>query len=704
MKVRPLARSTALAVSLSLTSGVFAGATIEELVLGPANEGGVYTVSKKGVHVAFIGTKGSKVAVKVDGVDGPVFDELYTPTSSPFYSPAQLAIVIADSGGINSNPMSPVIMSDDGAHYAYAGRQGNDYVVIHDGKEVGRGPRANLNLGLIALALSPHGRFVYWSDRSGDPGQSTSRLMVNGKPGPEWPGNSIPPPVFSGDDSRYAYTVVGMNDRNTQVLVIDGKEAGYAGTSPAFTADGKVLLAISYAAGKSGLLANGKLVVPGIGVKKIVVAPVGGRYGAVVTTHLENSMGVDELMVDGKVVKGTAGARSVVFSPDGKHYAAACENTAARAMFMVVDGNAGGEYQGMGADSVWWTADSSKVFYTAMSNGRQFLIADDQEFPLQYFIGGPNNPIHTPAQGARYAFGTRDGSNRNFTVVVDGKSVLPPNFSPVDGTLSFTADGSRYAYMIGPIGRQGYVGYVIDGEVHDELMPLQFGQSALLDLETNAYLFSPDGKHIAYVASGADPTSAGLYVDQTLVHPSRTAIGDPAFSPDGRHLFWAAVEINTDRPGRHTAVYVDDELATNLDDSYFLRTKGCWEMGSDGALTVVSIFGNDVKRLRISAPDETNVDAMIAGAGEKRAKAAADAEAAQVAAAAEAEAAKQAAIQETQRKREEAIAAAQKQREEAIAARKKAYDEAVAAKKKAYEEALAKRKAAAEAAAAKRRP
>jgi hypothetical protein len=114
--------------------------------------------------VGYAGNKGSRLVVAVDGVEGPVFDELFEPHGGSFFSPQQVSVLPAGSGGLNASTVTPVIYSSNGLHYAYAGRQGNEYVVIHDGKEVGRGPRQMLSLNYGNLTLSPGGKFVYWDE------------------------------------------------------------------------------------------------------------------------------------------------------------------------------------------------------------------------------------------------------------------------------------------------------------------------------------------------------------------------------------------------------------------------------------------------------------------------------------------------------------------------------------------------------------
>jgi hypothetical protein len=654
---------------------------VDALVVGPANAGGIYTLSPQGGHIAYVGMKGTKVFVSVDGIDGPVFDELFGPNGQGFYNPPKAAVMRSSTGGQTPfAPSLPVIFSPDGSHFAYAGRIGNDYVVIHDGNEIARGPRAALALNYGPLTLSPTGRHVYWDEMKTENSRGSWRLMMTGKPGP-WSGHQTMNPVFSADDSRYAYNAGKIENYQDQMLIVDGKEAGYSGRDPVFTADGKSLFSIRYSP-KAAVLIDGKPVLNGISVDKIIPAPVGHRWGAIIRTKLVNSMGVASFFLDGKEVPGTEGAKSAWFSADGKHYAVSCINAQSRAAFMVVDGKAGEEYQSVTDSLVKWTPDGSKVIYTVVSGGRNFIVVNNEAFPIDSLLG--YNPIVMPETGNHYVYGTNDGTNRIFSVILDDKSVLLPSVYPVYDTLTMSADGSRYGYFFGPVGRSEVTGIAIDGAVAEGLAPIYFAKWVPTDLIPPSIVFSRDGKHVAYQAHGVDPQTRGIYLDGKLAAPKARGLYFPTFTPDSQHFFFTADEAAA-IPGQvpPIVVYVDGHEAVRANGYFFASVAGNWTMDANGTLTFFAADGDTVKRYRVTASPETGIATMIAETSAAQAKALADAAAQKKAA-------------------EEAAAKAKADKEAAAAKAKADYDAAVAAKAQARQDAIAaKKKAAADAAAAK---
>ncbi len=168
-----------VAALLVLLFPAFAEASpqVEETILGPVNVGGIFTLAPAGGHAAYMGQRGDKFFMIVDGVEGPEFDEVVKAAGGGAFFPAKAGVWPGTLGGIEGHD-APVLFSRDGQHHAYFGRQGNEYAIIYDGKEIARGPWDLL--GRRGLTMSPGGRYVVL-DRGRTPPGSHGRAH-----GREW--------------------------------------------------------------------------------------------------------------------------------------------------------------------------------------------------------------------------------------------------------------------------------------------------------------------------------------------------------------------------------------------------------------------------------------------------------------------------------------------------------------------------------------
>jgi hypothetical protein len=670
--IRTLVLVSALAASLR------AEVKIEETIAGPVNAGGLYVVSQNEARVAYVGAKGTRTVVTVDGVEGPVLDELFNGSAAVIGNAGQLLVHNANAGGKFNGTPTAVIFSEAGAHYAYIGRQGNDYVVVHDGREIGRGPRAALGLQHMPLGLSPTGKHAFWGEMKIENGRGTYRLIMDGKPEP-WAGHQDLKPVFSPDDSRYAYLASAADDYRKPVLIVDGKVASYVGGQPLFTADNKLLIP---AADLKGVFVDGRRVaLEGISIEKIVPAPVGGRYAVIMRKKLVNYRGVGTLYLDGREVSGTEGAADITFSPDGKRWALRCLNPEAGSAFMVIDGKKGSEYQTV-SDGAFWTSDSSKVIYQITSSGRNFVVVDTEEFAVGLLNSLMRSPFVFTKTGSRYSFSSGDPSNRSSLTIVDGKQILPAGVYAYSDSFEFSASGNRYAFVIGPIGRQGTAGIIDNGALIDKL-PVASFQKTAGELE-RYFVLSPDGRHMA--RPSYEQNRQGLYVDEKLVYSAAMGgIAYATFTPDSKHLFWLATEKTAEPNTIEHVVYVDGQPTIKLARGVMLGGKGAWQMDAKGAVTLLGVNGNNVKRYRIAASDDMDVEKMITRAEE--------AQAAAIAAAKKAEADRLAAAEAKARADAAAAAKAKADAAAAAAARAKARQDALDARAKARADAAAARAA-----------
>jgi len=604
---------------------------VAETVVGPSRDGGLYVISQNEARVAYVGAKGTRTVVSVDGAEGPVLDELFNGAGGQ--PGAQLLLHNANAGGKFNGTPTAVIFSERGAHYAYIGRQGNEYVVIHDGKEVGRGPRNDLTLANLPLGLSPKGNFAFWGEQKIIEGRGQWRLIVNGKP-ETWTGHQDIKPVFSPDDQHYAYTFGTVADYRKRQLVVDGKVASYLGHTPQYTADSKLLLTIK-SDGANVVFANGKPVVSaGLPVARVVPGPTGSHYAVILRKGTYNYEAVGTLYLDGKEIAGTDGALDISFSPDGKRYALRCSNPAAHSFFMIIDGKKGSEYTGV-SEKVSWSPDSSKVLFPIVSSGRNFIVLNNtEEFPVQGVGSLTRDPIVFPATGSRYGFSSMENMSKQYLLIVDGKNVLPPGLSPNGDTFDFSADGSHWAMVAGPAGRSDYAGLLVDGALDQSLAIGSFAGSNWMNPTRNTnFLWSPDGKYLARMTRHADGSRPGLYINSALVYPSQMSVSRPFFSADSQHIYWQAAERFPDRGPPYYITYVDGVALTKLSGDPFQSNMHAWVVDEAGVLTYVGVDGDVVKRFRVTPDSEMTVDKMVTHAAAAQAKAASEGAAAQAKAA-----------------------------------------------------------------------
>jgi hypothetical protein len=92
-------------------------AKVQETLMGPRSQR-VYQ-SDDGDHLAIVTPKGSRQVVLLDGVEGPVFDEIPQNFSWSSYR---------GSGG-------SIVFSPTGGHSAYVARRAGDFIAVVDGKE-----------------------------------------------------------------------------------------------------------------------------------------------------------------------------------------------------------------------------------------------------------------------------------------------------------------------------------------------------------------------------------------------------------------------------------------------------------------------------------------------------------------------------------------------------------------------------------------
>jgi hypothetical protein len=599
-----------LSVVLSATypPTTLADAKVEEQDVGPVAQDAQYAVSPHGGHVGAAVHKGSRMIAVVDGVAGPKFDEIRSVTA--YVDPRGVDLTQSRS------LIKPVVFSNDGSRYAYCARQGQEFVVMADGKELLRTTvehpdQTDVRMQFtgddgkhLLFAVSGFAGYTLWVDGQKMPG--TYNSGVGGTEG-------TTDPLVSRDGARYAY--VAQISRDKRTVIVDGKDAGFVGDNLAFTADGHHLLALVRQGNVVWLAADGKPKMKTDGISQLVMAPEGNGFAAVLT-RLQPAG--EFLVVNAKKIEGSdcQSLSKVVFSADGKHFAALCTKSPS-VKFVVVDGKKGQEYFDIptvpGTPGIAFSPDASKLGYVAQAANKHYVVINDEESDGFDMTPG----FAFSADGKHVAYGGYVSRPPSNPITVDGKA------DPLPGarisSFAFSPDGSRHADT-------GNGGVCVDGK-----------DTGI----TGYFVFSPDSKHVAIAGRRGADNKAGLFVDGKLVYEVRSnfMVRYLAFTPDNQHLFWVAYEPPKDPTtsqgdfvsyldGKPVAHYDNDPITIQRLDQQTIQPRvetgpdgvarmehvqgATWQVGADGVLTVVGPVGGVVKRYRVTPTADTSLATLLA--------------------------------------------------------------------------------------------
>lgn len=584
----PARFSSALTLCLILAAGAAHAqqAKVDAQTVAPNEQDMAYSISPKGAHLVAFTQKGTRWVVLHDGVPGPLFDQ-----------------IISSGGG------SRISFSPDGTRFGYAGRQGQEWVIVIDGKEVLRRPIGTNETLLrgagIGIQFTPNSRhwfFRYYNPNERDPRADPPRLFWDGVPGPVGAENDI---VVSADGERYAYTVSNPANPNQKVLIVDGKPAPTLGFTPVFTGDGLHLYTQRITRPQVGpqvteLLLDGRPIIRAFRTE-VFTAP-SGSLAVIKVGRNEPNGEITFLHVGGVKVPGSEAQfmGPIQFSADGKHWATKV-GLPGVPNYLIVDGVKQREYEAI--DSVRWT-DTGKPVYVVGAGAKSFVITGDQESENGY--GRSSFPI-VLGKGGRVGYVAT--LNQATVVVVDDK-VTPPPARMWAADLTFSPDGLRTAYAVtAPGGGPGTV--MVDYKPQVASTSVAFGQ--IRSGDPVQYVWSPDSKFTMYYGyPGTQYTGQfALFLGSRSVASGPTPrIELPTFTPDAKHLFWLAMAPNNE----DMQVFLDGNVAFEFDGQGRgpLTDKGNWQMGADGVLTFIVQTFEGFKRVRVTPGADNGVEAMLA--------------------------------------------------------------------------------------------
>lgn len=541
-------------------------AKVSETLMGPRTQ--QLYLSPDGDHLAIVAPKGSRQVLLIDGVEGPLFDEIPMNFAWSTYRGSSGSMTFSATGGRS----------------AYVGRRGGDFIAVVDGKEAvtlstpailqginygnTTGWRFAFNRDGSRLAygaMTGPGTWVMVVDGVNSPAYRAvdftqtalngKRLVyvaqtadqkwhavVDGKPGPAYDG--ISGLKLTPDGAHYAYLAFkpGTGPQRA-VAVIDGVEG------PAWFSVGDLEQApdgrVAYQAGTKQGDASGRG-----GEEKVFV----GDF-SVSNTLKYNVSFYDKDRIGHRL--GSASQR-IAWSPDGKRFAYIQRNPPNPGVTVMVNGKAMGPTW-LAAEELLWSPDGARLSYQGNSPTGTFAVVDGQELGGYTWV----KEFQWSPDGKRYVFqaaGTGGG------VIVDGKE-QPKTRGLVDGSILFSPDGKHLAYG-GQLGAS-VPQPVVDGVAKPHNLQ-SFSSRNSPPILFPVFSWSPDGNHLAYVAFTMDPMpKGGVFVDGALWPGPNAGFQFPSWSPNSKH-FGAAVWT-----GRGFQMMADGKLGPTYEDIVVLSSAAC---------------------------------------------------------------------------------------------------------------------------------
>jgi len=537
--------------SAQLTARPPLNAKVQETLMGPVS--GRVVMSEDGDHLAVVTPKGSRQVLLLDGVEGPVFDEI----------PALFG------WGNYRNSGGPIVFSPTGGHSAYVGRRAGDFIAVVDGKEA------------VTLMTPESAKGINYTD------PAAWRF------------------IFSRDGSRLAYAA---REGTSWVMVVDGvKSPLYRGLDMSQAAlNGKRLIYVAQTATdqKWHTIVDGKAGPAYDTIRSLKVTPDGAHYAFIIEKRsptarpaavvIDGVEGATEREIsdleqapDGRVAymamrpqtgpggnpphlivgaldaswtttfgyavaAGPSPQHHVAWSADGKRFAYIQQNTPNPGVTVMVNGKAMG-LSYISASAPLWSPDGSRLAYVGTSPTGAFPVIDGQELEgfnwVKEFTWSPD--------GKRYAF--YGGNSTAIRMFVDGKE-QPKALSFGVGSLGWSSDSKHFAYsaQTSVTGYQPVVDLVVKphnlGEFHTR-------RQANPPISFPVFLYSPDGSRLAYVGAKTDGTGkAAVWVDGVPQEGPLPNYFHPAWSPDSKHF---AAVVST---GTGWVIMVDGRVSPSYED------------------------------------------------------------------------------------------------------------------------------------------
>jgi len=463
--------------------------------------------------------------------------------------------------------------SPDGTRIAYYEKvdAGYYYVVA--------GPEGRINetayQDVRDFVFSPDGRHYAYKALAGEKWLA----VVDGSAGKKY--DEINAIIFSHNGERYAYRAT---DGENKIVIVDGVLQGPYDSvhdDPIFSSDGQhVAYTIIKGTGSYVVLDGIEQEVKGSG---LVFSPDGSRWAySSVNAYTGDAVYV---VLDGKIIDhGNHGwIGGLYFSPDGKRFAfdlATSGSAYAKHKIVEVDGAEGEEYDFPGVGKVIYSPDGMSMAYTAYngSNGN-FVVLDGME-------GSSYNEVDDPIF-------SRDGRHLAYRAVRNGRDLVVRDNVPgrdynnVWG-LVFSADGRlAYAARDWPRNEKDVHMIVLDDQEGRPYEKNGYGQGIIF-----GPIFSPDGRHMVYVANDAGKA-------EFLVVDENRRI-DPWVIPDDSAVVFDAPDAFHYLAENGTGTYlVKVKIPSSQAEPGGCSWTGIWETSSGFGLMDLEQQGNAVSGIYI---------------------------------------------------------------------------------------------------------
>jgi len=546
-----------LSGSAQITARPPLNAKVQEAPMGPVSRRVV--MSEDGDHLAVVTPKGSREIVLIDGVEGPVFDEIPANFGWGNYRA---------SGG-------PIVFSPTGGRSAYVGRRAGAFIAVVDGKEAVTLSTPETVKGISYTDMTGWS-FLFNHDGSrlayaAQSGPGTWTMVVDGVKSPGYRSFDLRQTALNG--KRLVYVAQTTADMKWH-LVVDGK------AGPAY--DSITSLKLTPDGAHYAFIANRRSTGPGAAVARVALVVVDGVEGpsereisdleqapdgrvAYMTMRPQTGPGGNppHLIVGGldapwtttfgyPVPAGPSPQHHVAWSADGKRVANIQQNTPNPGVTVMVNGKPMGPAY-TSASGPMWSPDGSRLAYVGTSPTGAFPVIDGQELSGFNWV----KEFQWSPDGKRYAF--YGANSTGIWMIVDGTE-QPKALNFGADALRWSPDGKHFVYSAQTtvVNHQPVVDLVLKphnlGEFHTR-------RQANPPINFPVFSYSPDGSRLAYVGAKTDGTSKpAVWVDGVPQEGPLANYFHPAWSPDSKHF---AAVVST---GTGWVILLDGKVSPSYED------------------------------------------------------------------------------------------------------------------------------------------